>query len=275
MTLLELLRPFEAAVKTLAQRGALPTLLDSAALRQLGAGFHRQNFVSAQHGIAAPLERLREAVGSVLNPRTEQRADRITPENPQGNVTVGMNPADARLAVKQALREAGYDPGAERGTIKDLSSNARINLQIKTNVELHQGAGAFVQGNDPAVLEAFPCDEFYRQREPREEKGRRDWETRWTYAAAESGDTDAARVLEQTGRMIARKDSPIWQALGDGAGGYTDTLRNPYWPFAFNSGMRTKDVSYAEAEQLGLVNLNTKVESNLPDDLAQLFQIAA
>jgi hypothetical protein len=273
MALLDQLMPFESAVKTLSQRGVLPTALDSAGLRQLGGAFHRQNFTSALHALVNPLERLREAVGSVLNPTTEQRADRVTPQNPQGNVTVGMNPADARLAVKEALRKEGYEPKPdERGTIKDLSSDARINLQIKTNVELHQGAGFAVQSNDPAVLEAFPCWELYRLET---KKTQRDWPGRWRVAARLSGDIDAARVLETSGRMVARKDSPIWQSLGDGDGGYEDTLGNPYPPFAFNSGMWTRNVAYDDAESLGLVNLQTKVESSLSDDLAQLFKEAA
>jgi hypothetical protein len=39
--------------------------------------------------------------------------------------------------------------------------------------------------------------------------------------------------------------------------------------------MWTKNVAYDEAEQLGLVNLTTVVESQLPDDLAELFGRAA
>lgn len=53
--------------------------------------------------------------------------------------------------------------------------------------------------------------------------------------------------------MIALKDSPIWAALGDGAGDYTDTLDNPFPPFAFNSGMDWRDVPRAECEELGLI----------------------
>lgn len=272
MTLADL-NPFNEALTSLAARQPLPTNLNTAELRRLGVGFHRQNFTSAQHSLSGPLNDLFDAVKSVLSPRTEQRADRITPENPQGNVTVGMNPADARLAVKQSLREAGYSPRpGERGTLKDLSSDPRINLQIKTNVQLSQGAGFAVQSNDPAVLEAFPCWELVRFTQP---KGKaRDWESRWRIAAQISGDGDAARVLADSGRMVARKDSPIWDALGDPEN-FDDALGNNYPPFAFNSGMWTQDVSYDDAEKLGLVNLETKVESNLPDDLAQLFGIAA
>lgn len=268
------LRPFDEALKTLAARHTLPTALDSAEIRrQLSAALRRQSFFSAQTTLEGYLEDIRGTVADLLNPKTAPRADRVTETNPEGNVTTGLNPATARLQLKEALAKYGYAPEpGQRDTLKDLASDARLNLVIKTNTELAQGAGFAVQSNDPAVREAFPCWELYRLED--KEKPR-DWESRWRIAAAVAPDVDAARVLEETGRMIARKDSQIWEELGAGAGGYTDTLDNPYPPFAFNSGMWTIDVDWDEAEKLGLVNADTKVESNLPDDLAQLFEIAA
>ncbi len=260
---LSILDPFYEAMKSLAQRQLLPTSLGSDELQQLGGAFHRQNFTSAKTAAADLLDRYKEGIGSILNPTTEQRADRITPENPSGNVTTGLDPATVRAQVKKMLGSDG------KGGITDLGSDARINLVIKTNVELSQGAGFAVQSNDPAVLEAFPCWELYRLEARKVE---RNWPQRWRIAAAVAGDVDAARVLEETGRMVARKDSPIWDALGNAE---DDSLGNPYPPFAFNSGMWTRNVSFAEAEALGLVDLNTKVESSLPDDLAELFKEAA
>jgi hypothetical protein len=71
---------------------------------------------------------------------------------------------------------------------------------------------------------------------------------------------DAARVLAETGRMIALKDSEIWQALGDGEDGSTDTLGNPFPPFAFLSGMGVRDIGYTEAVALGVIEPGEKVE---------------
>lgn len=272
MTLTDL-QPFSQALRLHSGRAVMPTALDSAALRQLDAATRRQSFFSAETMFGNYLDQLKADVESILNPVTDQRADRITEQNPQGNVTTGLDPATAHLRAKQLLQRLGYAPAeGEQGTIKDLSSDARVNLVVKTNVELAQGAGAFIQGQDPAVLEAFPCWELYRLEDRKQE---RNWPARFRLCAQIVGDVDAARVLDQTGRMIARKDSPIWQALGDGLDGSDDTLGNPYPPFAFGSGMWTKNVAYDEAEQLGFVNLNTVVESNLPDDLAQLFGEAA
>jgi hypothetical protein len=247
--------PFAEALAHLLAKRAMPTGLDSAGLRALDAGIRRQSLFSAKTMLEGYLEDLQATIASLINPRVEQRADRITPENPTGQVNTGFNPATARAALREKLlNDYGYGPGeGERGTLQDLSSDARLNLVLKTNTELAQGAGHFVQANaDPDVVDLWPAAELYRL-EARDEP--RNWSgSRWMLAAQTAGDVDAARVLEATGRMVALKSSGIWQALGDGAGGFTDTLGNPYPPFAFNSGMWVEDVSRREAEDLGLLD---------------------
>jgi len=265
------LNPFVDAMDSLAKRKVLPTVLDTDGLRKLGNGFHRQNFTSAQTAEKDLLDQYFSDIGSIVNPTTTQRADRVTAENPEGNVTVGMDASTARLRAKQMLRDKGYQPEVgKRGTLQDLSSNARINLVIKTGKETSQGAGQYIQGNDLDVLDAFPCWELVRFEG---HKKQRDWEARWRTAARVSGDTDALRVLEETGRMVARKDSPIWDSLGDSSI-FPDGLDNPYAPFAFNSGMGQIAVSYDDAKDLGLVDLNTKIEPQIID-LETIFERAA
>ena len=77
---------------------------------------------------------------------------------------------------------------------------------------------------------------------------RADWMQRWT-AAGNSVNWEGA-VKRQ---MIALKSSPIWAALGNGVGGFTDTLGNPYPPFAYSSGLDWLDVDRETCEKLGLV----------------------
>jgi hypothetical protein len=268
MTLTEL-HPFTGADAANAAKQILPTSMNTAKLREeLSAAVRRQSFFSAQTLLADLLDGYKEKVASILNPETEQRADRVTDENPEGNVTTGLNPTYARAEIKELLDSLGYAPEAdEAGTLKDLSSDARINLVIATNTELAQGAGRFIQMNDADVIDEFPAQELVRF-EPRHKQ--RDWEARWLAAAAESGDTDAADCLNSNGRMVALKASPIWDSLGDGAGGYEDTLGNPYPPFAFNSGMWVQSVSRSDAEELGLMDAGDKVEAH-PLDLTNLF----
>jgi hypothetical protein len=258
---------FVEAIQHLAAKHLLPTSLDSAALKQIDAGIRRQALFSAQTLQTDLLQKYKDVVGSIINPVQVKR------EGQDQTVTEGMNPATAHEAILNLLKEQGYQatPG-EEGTIKDLSSDKRIKLVIDTNVQLAQGAGSFVQQNsDEDVVDLYPALELYRL----EEKDKpRDWEHRWMIAAQVARDPRAAAALEFKGRMVALKSSGIWQALGDGAGGYQDTLGNPYPPFAFNSGMWTEDVSRDDAVELGLIGAQEDAKP-AAFDLASLFKEAA
>jgi hypothetical protein len=168
------------------------------------------------------------------------------------------NPATARLKLKQYLEASGYETTPEAaGTITDFGSDARLNLILRTNAQMAQGYGWFMQGQSEAVLDEWPCQELVRtgtRKEPRE------WEERWQAACGEAEDAAAQRVFDMTGRMIARKDSPVWQAIADGAGGYEDTLGQPYPPFAFNSGMGVRDIDRDESMQLDLIGRDEQIE---------------
>ncbi|MDE2099108.1 MAG: hypothetical protein KGL39_17775 [Patescibacteria group bacterium] len=246
-------QPFIEAVKHLMAKGTLPNDLSSAQLRQIDAAIRRQSVFSANTAMEHYLEEIRGVVESIINPATGVSKDRETASNPHGLVTTGLSPATARAKLRDALTKFGYTPGEGiEGTIKDLSSDARLNLVINTNTQLAQGAGKFVQSNvDEDVVDLYPAWELVRY-EDREKP--RNWQQRWRIAAQVAGDPKAAAALELHGRMAALKSSGIWDALGDGAGGYDDTLGNPYPPFAFNSGMWCDDVSRDDAVDLGLIS---------------------
>lgn len=226
----------------------MPTGLDSASIRALDAGLRRQSLFSARTLIEYLLGGYREVIGSVLAPQQAER------EGQTQTVTEGYDPASARVAIKRLLEQHGYAPeeGTE-GTIKDLSSDKRINLVVKTNVELAQGAGRFVQQNaDAAIVEEWPALEFVRfegRKEPR------DWDGAnglWIQACRRAGDTDAMRAWGQSGRMVALKSSGVWPELGNSE--YVEGgLDNPYPPFAFGSGMWTQELSRQESEAIGLL----------------------
>lgn len=254
---------FREAVRQLAAKRVMPTTLTSAELSQVDRQVMRTAFTSAQTTIEGLLDRYKSGVASIVNPEQVMR-----PGEPL-TVTEGFNPASLRTFIKGYLGEIGYAPeaGAE-GTLTDLSSDKRIDLVVRTNTQLAHGAGRFVQENaDPEVVDLWPALELVRFEE---RKDPRDWEQRWTIAAQTAGDPAALACLVNEGRMAALKSSEIWQALGDGAGGYMDTLGNPYPPFAFNSGMWTEEVSRDEAVDLGLLEEGEKAEG-AEFDLESLF----
>lgn len=154
-----------------------------------------------------------------------------------------INAADARLRLLQTLEGLGFDVSGQGG-LRDPSSPRRLNLIIETQRKMAASV-ARLQAQTPDAREAYPAwrlERYGSRREPRE-----DWPVRWYQAGQAVGWVGAHRS-----QMVALKSSPIWQALGEGAGGFRDTLGNPYPPFAYGSGLEWTDVSAEESERLGL-----------------------
>ena len=236
----------------------LPTQLTSAELRALGADVLRQSLFSARMSNATAVQALRSAISGILTSVAGQSAD---------------NTAEERLKLKEVGQLLGYDPAhgfpgemavpAEAGSLRDLFSTERLNLILKTQEMMSQGAAKNIWGNEADALEQYPAWELVRVAAvqiPRGEKKVKggteevpedSWESRWAAALSDTGDEDAQKIFSETNRMVARKDSPMWQALGDGAGGYEDTLGNDYEPFAYNSGMGRVEISAGEFADLG------------------------
>ena len=187
--------------------------------------------------------------------------------------------AEGRYRLFRKLKQLGYDPEigfpgdmanippAERGSLQDLSSDARLNLVLETNMLIAANYGRMIDGNRPYARHAYPAWELVRLFQRNVPRGTPEshtagWQARWQDAGDAVGWVGAveAPARRAGGPMIARKDSPIWQSLGNGAGGparraggYTDTLSNPFPPFAFNSGMAWKSVGRKRCLELGLI----------------------
>lgn len=232
------LAPFISAVRALEKRRPLPTALDSAALRAKEKSFHEQNFVSAQNTMRDMVAALKERTAQIINPQTTQRAERVTEDNPTGATTTGLDLASARAEMKKLYADFGYraEPGKE-GTLQDHASEARLDLVLRTNTQMAQGAGHYEQAHDPDVKDAFPAQELVRFEARKEE---RDWPGIWRGLGGK---------IFAGNRMIALKDDLIWGQLGDAE----DGLGNDFPPYRFNSGMWVQDVSREEAQQLGLL----------------------
>jgi len=203
----------------------LPTALNSAEIRaRIGADILRRSVFSARTAERGYLDLLQSTLSKVS----------------EGS----LSDSEAEEALRGWLDESGYVPEeGKAGGIEDLSSHARIRLVLNTNAESAAGA-AMAQNQNTLTLDAYPAWELIRIGWT---KNPRDWDARWRLAGESVGWEGAARES-----FVARKDSPIWQALGDGEGGYTDGLGNPFPPFAFNSRMTWIDVPRADAEALGI-----------------------
>lgn len=220
--------PFREALQSRAVKRILPTNLTSAELMRIDAAIRERAMFSAQTLLEDYLKDISKRVETILNPVSVDGR------------TEGMDTATARLELKESLRKLAYSPEPDqRGTIQDLSSDARINLVLKTNVEMAQGYGGWRQSQDPAALDQFPAQELFRA-EGREKP--RDWITRWQGAGGQLFG----------GRMIALKNDPIWTDIS--------AFGLPYPPFDFNSGMWVRDVDRDEAMQLGVIDGDTQIQ---------------
>lgn len=143
--------------------------------------------------------------------------------------------------MKKALADSGYlPPQGKEGTLQDHSSRGRLGLIYDTNTRMAQEYGEWKVGQDPDILDAFPAQELIRWRS---RKVPRNWIARWR---------DHGGKFFKGGRMIARKNDPIWVAIS--------AFRNPYPPFDFNSGMGVSDVSRDQAEALGVIEPGEKIQ---------------
>ncbi len=157
--------------------------------------------------------------------------------------------ATMRLKLKQTLQGMGYQPSqGERGGLKDLSSDRRLNLILDTNVAQAQSYAWNEAAQQPALLDAYPAQEFLRVEARNDE--RKTWPARWDKARADTMMQGA--TASSSGRMVALKNHPIWSALS--------RFGTPYEPFDFNSGMGVEDVSRDEAVALGVMGKTEKVK---------------
>ena len=208
----------------------LPTHLDSAEIRARFAALPAQRQAEIR---ARALFSARMASADYL-----QTLQRVLAAYAEGE----LNAAEARERLRAKLQALGLDGGSH--ALTDPGSLRRLNLILRTQRQMAASA-ARLEARDSDELADWPAWRLERygvRRTPRA-----DWPQRWHAAGEATGWQGACKRV-----FVALKTSPIWQALGAGAGGFTDTLGNPYPPFAYGSGMDWTDVDAEEAERLGL-----------------------
>lgn len=179
--------------------------------------------------------------GQVSEDAVQQMLDRLL-TGVQQIAHGGQTQTGLRTDILRLL--AGFD------TPLDLAKSLNLDFKIRIASEVTNGAGRFVAAQgDVDEYPAWEMSRFYDRKVPRP-----DHDARWERACAEAGDDDATAAYLKTGRFVALKNSGVWQALGDGAGGYDDGLGNPFPPFWFNSGMDVDGVPRNECVELGLLD---------------------
>lgn len=214
-------------------RQLLPTDMSSAELQTLDASVRLRSVFSARTTNAQYVQAIKSAVEGLL----------------QGE----FNEATARAFLQGTLDLLGYDPArgfpgddptrippAELGSLRDLSSERRVKFMLDTQERITANYGFWRGGQDALARDQFPAYELIRIFNRDEE--RTDWPERFV----RSGGTLVSD------RMIAAKDNPVWQMLGN-SGVFPDGLDQPFPPFAFGSGMGWREVPREEAVAFGIV----------------------
>jgi hypothetical protein len=225
---------FREAAQARAVKRLLPTSLSSDELMEIGEKIRERSMFMARVADTRILSDVHSWVSGLVEGET--------------------NPATVRWELKEKLKELDYRPApGQQGTIRDLSTDQRLNLTIKTNIEMAQGYGQYAQGQDEIILDAYPAQELIRVVDS---AVKRDWYARWEAAGGtiSPGMPEGLPIEEgMQGRLIAAKDNEIWTKLGP--------FGLPYPPFDFNSGLTVQDVDRATAEELGIIEVGQAIEA--------------
>ncbi len=168
------------------------------------------------------------------------------------------NPARAQMNkgkfIAEMRQELGAAPG-DTGDIEDLTSERRLALIYDFQTEDAAGYADWLNGQDPDSLDAFPAQELIRVEEREVPRGFRkakgglvvapgeSWPERWEAAGGQ---------LTDDGRMIALKTDQIWADIS--------AFDRPWPPFDWESGMGLRDIARDEAEELGLLEKDARIE---------------
>lgn len=230
-------RPTEwnAAVERLRSLKLLPTALSAAELEEARAALREVSLFSARTMNAAYLQENADVFSEILEGK--------------------LDGASARLALRdQADRMDLGAIGDEEGTIKDLRSDARLNLRIRMETERANAFANYTAGQDEDILLAYPAQELYRAEKRNVPRA---WPQIWAGAGGQ----------RPGGRMVARKDAEIWTNIS--------RFGVPYPPFDYNSGMDVRDVSRTEAVKLGVLGPADRIAPDKGRRLQQDVQESA
>lgn len=227
----------DAALRIARERSILPTALDTFGIREaFSQDVLQRSVFSASTTHARYLQSVEKQIEAVL---------------------AGRDPKHARTILKGMLTRWEYDPEtgfpgdaelgippARPGSIRDLRSNARLDLIIDTQVKMLTGRAQQIAGSDAKAMHDFPAWELVRveaRRMPR------DWRARWKQAGGSLVKDTNGRM-----RMVALKDAEIWSLLGDPAF-FGDAIGISHPPFAFRSGMGWRAITRAQCIRMKLI----------------------
>jgi hypothetical protein len=228
------------AAEKLLQKQLVTAGIDSAGWDVVNAGLKDRAFFSARIESLRFLQEAQQKLGDLL----------AHARNTDGAIT---SRAQLVSDFMRTAREEGIATGT--GSLSDPGSSKRAQVIIDTQAGLARNYTGYVTGSTRGAMLAYPAQELIRI-EPRDQP--RDWRAKWIAAGGQL----------YGGRMIARKDSTVWEKLS--------RFGVPYPPFDYGSGMGVDLISYEDAVALGVIqpdydpgesdpvaDFNTRLEADL------------
>ncbi len=219
--------PNPAEQQRLARKRIVTTDLDSAQIAALPRAAREAAFFSAKVQDARTLGAMKSEL---------QRALDLTGNDSRAAFVANMRKIIGGGRVTDTVANIQGDSGK----LTDITSGRRLGLIYDHQLTEARNRATWLREQTPALLDEYPCQELVRVRVSK--NPRSDWAERW---AAAGGQTYG-------GRMIAKKDSPVWEALS--------RFGTPYPPFDYGSGMGVRNVDRETSVALGVIKAADAVE---------------
>lgn len=207
---------FQEAVQKLGARTLVGSKLNSAEWHDVPVALRERSMFSSTVESLRFLQRGQDTLGDFLTAARDAET---------GGLKAGSRAEFVKQLQAFAISEGmgPVDPEL-KGTIQDVTSEARLGLIFDIQTQAAQDYGYWRQGQDPDVLDAFPAQRFIRVmavKEPRE-------------------------YHQEFEDQVYLKSDPIWIRINEDFG-------VPWGPWGWGCGHDVEDVERGEAEELGLL----------------------
>ena len=247
MTLEILVKPakFQEAIRRLGKKKPVARKLSSKQWAAMPTQIRERAYFTANVESMKFLNRSKKMMEDYLSGARETVT---TPDGRRVSALKKTSRADFVYEMQKLAKETGLGnvlpPGEDMSRdmitrTKDIASETRLNLIFDTQTQQAQSYGYYKQGQDPAILDAYPAQRFIRAEQRK-----------------------VPRPLHKSNRNEVRRkdDMEFWLKMNDQSiGGFGV----PFGPWGFNSGMDVEDVRRDKAIQMGLIQKNEQV---LPPD---------
>ena len=248
MATLELLiKPlkFQEAIKRLGKKKPVARKLSSKQWAAMPTQIRERAYFTANVESMKFLNRSKKMIKDYLSGAREMVT---TPDGRRVSALKKTGRADFVYEMQKLAKQTGMGnvlpPGEDMSRdmitrTKDIASETRLNLIFDTQTQQAQSYGYYKQGQDPAILDAYPAQRFIRAEQRKD-----------------------PRPLHKSNRNEVRRkdDMEFWLRMNaQSIGGFAV----PFGPWGFNSGMDVEDVRRDKAIQMGLIEKNEQV---LPPD---------